>query len=134
MATKHRAAGEGHIRQRKDGRWEARLRYTDPIDGLPKRKHFYAETRGGVVRALQEAQRRLSRNESVQDERASLERYLTWWLQHVVAPSRKPKTTTGYAKVFESRIFPPEDRAHSARQTHNATDSNGARPPYARSN
>ena len=48
MATK-RVNGEGNIRKRKDGRWEATITISyDPITHKQIRKSFYGKTRGEV--------------------------------------------------------------------------------------
>ncbi|MHB8703722.1 MAG: tyrosine-type recombinase/integrase [Candidatus Tyrphobacter sp.] len=101
-----RGAGEGNIRERKDGRWEARLRYTDPVDGLAKRQHFYGRTRKEVTELLQEAQRRIALSEPVRDEGASLMDFLDWWLENVVQPSRREQTFASYSSIIDNRIAP----------------------------
>jgi integrase len=101
-----RKAGEGNIRQRKDGRWEARLRYVDPIDGLSKREHFYGRTQRDALLALQEAQRRIARSTPIRDDATPLADFLDWWLKNVVRPSRREQTYLSYESIVANRLEP----------------------------
>lgn len=105
MSRARRAAGEGNVRRRNDGRWEARVRYIDPVDGLAKREHFYGRTQRDVTLALQEAQRRIARSEPVRDEGTPLGEFLEWWLENVVEPSRRPNTHRSYKTTIEQQIL-----------------------------
>ena len=56
-----RANGEGSIRQRKDGIWEARITVgTNPGTGKPVRKSLYGKTQKEVRVKLQEAAKKVS--------------------------------------------------------------------------
>jgi integrase len=53
--TKRRAAGEGSIRKRSDGRWEGRYVAGHDENGKPIRKNVLGKTQAEVVRKLREA-------------------------------------------------------------------------------
>ncbi|HEU5343152.1 MAG TPA: site-specific integrase [Ktedonobacterales bacterium] len=75
--SKKRHNGEGSIRQRPDGLWEARLTLPDG-----RRKSFYDPSRQVVARRLSEALRDRDRGLPViGDERQTVEKYLTLWLE-----------------------------------------------------
>jgi hypothetical protein len=52
MAGKRRAHGEGNIRQRPDGRWEARITVGYNPNGTRRRKSVYGKTQAEVRREL----------------------------------------------------------------------------------
>jgi integrase len=84
---KKRGNNEGLVRQRSDGRWEARL-------SLPngKSKSFYGKTQREVMLKLAEARRELEQGASPDflGDKQTLEQYLLSWLdtiKHTVRPS-----------------------------------------------
>jgi hypothetical protein len=77
MAIKRRGNGEGTIRRRADGRWEAMVMLPDG-----KRKSLYARTRAEVQRELVAIRRSLDIGMPVRrDERQPLATYLADWLE-----------------------------------------------------
>lgn len=92
---KRRGSGEGSIRLRPDGRWEAR--YTLP-DG--KRRSIMGKTRTEVARKLTEALRDLDRGiVAPKDERQTLGAYLDSWLV-----TKKPTVEPGYWRRLEECV------------------------------
>lgn len=55
MPRKSRGNGEGTIRQRKDGKWEARITVATTVDGRAKQRSFYGKTRDDVANKLHDA-------------------------------------------------------------------------------
>ncbi len=95
MAIKRRGNGEGTIRRRVDGRWEAMVMLPDG-----KRKSLYARTRAEVQRELVAIRRSLDIGLPVRrDERQPLADYLTDWLERV-RPSVKPLTWQRYGELL----------------------------------
>src|SRR5690242_8922804 len=81
MVTRQRQSrkgnGEGTVRQRSDGLWEARLMLSDG-----RRKSFYGKTKGESLRKMRQAQHALDRGLPVlADERQTLGQYLPAWLE-----------------------------------------------------
>jgi integrase len=108
MATKKtgkRGNSEGSIRQRKDGRWEARLSYRD-INGISRRKSFFGQTQREVIAKLAEARQQNAKGIQPTDDRLTFGKYLAGWLEHVAAPRLKPKTTASYRHLVKKHIGP----------------------------
>lgn len=83
---KRRAHGEGSIRQRPDGRWEAR--YTEPETG--KRRSVYGDTQRSCRDALRAVLRRLEEGKPAQGSRETLRSFLLpadWNAEGLVFPS-----------------------------------------------
>jgi hypothetical protein len=90
MDRRHR--GLGGVYQRRDGRWEGRIR----TRGGPRRS-FYARTRRDVVRRLSEARWALGQGLAVSARTTSLRVYLQHWL--LVCRTRlRPMTLVTYSR------------------------------------
>jgi integrase len=94
-----RGPGEGSIRERKDGTFEARL----VVDG--KRLSFYGETRREVQQKLREAKRQAEQGKLIGQSRQTVAQYLEGWLTDHVSLSRRPKTIESYALNIQ-RLVP----------------------------
>lgn len=92
--SKTRGHGEGTVRKRGDGRWEARL-------GLPggKPKYFYGKTRREALQKLQEAHVERSLGRLSIERSDTVEVYLRSWLE-TKRPNIKPRT----AEIYELNI------------------------------
>jgi hypothetical protein len=86
---------EGNIRQRTDGRWEARVTL---VDG--RVKSYYARTRAEVRAKLTEALRAIDTGAPVvRDERLTVTRYLDDWLERK-RPDLRPRTLIRYRELL----------------------------------
>ena len=101
-----RDRGDGSIRQRKNGKFEARLRYIDPVTGLAERLSLYGDTRADVTAKLREAQLHLVRREQPQPEAVRLSDFLDRWLEDVVQPSQRDSTYRSYKIAVDLHIKP----------------------------
>ena len=82
MAGKRRAHGEGNIRQRPDGRWEARITVGHNPNGTRRRKSVYGKTQAEVRRELNKLASKLDAGEVIAITRAAkLVDFLTAWLE-----------------------------------------------------
>ena len=106
MPKGRRVAGEGSIRQRKDGIWRARLRFTDPITDLPNTVDLYGRTQAEVVDKLWLARQRIRRGDDAKPERVTLADYLAWWLENIAKPSVRPTTYRSYEGVIRNHLAP----------------------------
>lgn len=95
---KRNASGNGSIRQRSDGTWEARCY----VNG--KRKSFYAEKQTEVLKKMREAMKMQDDGLIFEPTRVSLSHWLDIWLEEYVKPSNKPLTYSTYKSSIDSRI------------------------------
>jgi integrase len=92
-----RGNGEGEIRLRPDGRWEARLRLGDG-----KRKSIFGKTRKEVQIKLDELKHNFNRGLPMQtDERQTLGEYLDDWIAKRKAEVDRGLITYGYWRRLE---------------------------------
>src|SRR5438045_3558764 len=91
-----RGHGEGMIRQRADGLWEARIDLGF-VDGKRKRKSIYGKTRREVADRLKtllvDQQKGLP---IATNERQTLAQYLEHWLSDVARPALRGSTFATY--------------------------------------
>jgi len=104
--NRRRGNGEGSIRQRSDGRWQASLRHRDPITGLAKRTYVYGSTRADVQDQLRMIQARLDKGKSARAERASVREFLEYWIDDVAKPSLRASTFRSYDGVVRNHLIP----------------------------
>lgn len=104
MAGK-RGDGEGTIRQRKDGLWEAAYSYRDASGNL-KRRSLYAKTQREVAEKLRAALRALDQGETVNTDRQTVAQFLDRWLEDVAKPAVRPKTYHSYAQLVRLHLAP----------------------------
>lgn len=92
------AKGNGSVRQRENGTWEARC----IIDG--KRKSFYGEKQGDVLKAMRAAQKAADDGVYFEPARVTLSKWLDMWLEEYVRPSVKPLTYSTYKSRIDTHI------------------------------
>src|SRR5215216_7935319 len=98
--TTRRGNGEGTIRQRADGRWEAQL-------SLPggKRKSVYGKTRKEARDALKVALKKLDDGVDLGAPGQTLEAFLESWLAESKSRVR-PKTHRTYQDLLRLHVIP----------------------------
>ena len=94
-----RNAGEGSIRQRSSGTWEARYRAADG-----RRRSVYGKTKREVTDRLRAAQRDTDSGLKPLDQRLSVEMYLRDWLEADVRPNSKPATHRTYERIVTTPV------------------------------
>jgi integrase len=99
MARARRGRGEGTIRQRPDGKWEARF----TVHGKPK--SVYAATKQEVIKRLDELRATAGIPLSSGAE-MKLGEYLDFWLRTIVKPKRRYQTYESYRHTVEKHIKP----------------------------
>ncbi len=101
MATKRRGHGEGSIKQRADGLWEARV-------SLPrgKRKSLYGKTRREAQDRLRAALRDLDAGLDLATGRQTVGQFMTQWLEDVARPAIRPSTYASYQSYVKLHIVP----------------------------
>ena len=100
MARK-RKAGDGTVRQRKDGRWEGRVVIGYDDNGYPKTKNVLAKTKKECVEKLQKLKEECGglKPEKVRPE-MPFGVWLTYWYENHSKPKIRPTTQ----ETYESRI------------------------------
>lgn len=74
-----RQKGEGSIRQRADGRWEARAVFNE--SGRSRRRSFFGRTAAEARKKMRDAMRHAEDNLPIPDGRLAVKTYLANWLQ-----------------------------------------------------
>lgn len=98
------AQGSGSIRQRPDGRWEARFTYTDEL-GQKKRASIYGDTQKECREKLTSALKSVDEGSYVKPQRFTVSQWLDEWLS-TYCGDLKPSTFSGYRSKIETRIKP----------------------------
>ena len=102
-----RASGEGSIRQRPNGTWEARITYVDPVTGRRRSHSVYAPTAELVRAKLDEVRDRIKAEAPVCDSSQTVGEWLAHWRATTLAASgRKQSTRTLYANLSRKHLEP----------------------------
>ncbi len=100
MATKARSAGEGTIRRRADGSWEARMR----TEG--RRVSFYGATKQEAQRKLFSARQARQDGQRQPDKRTTVTQVTERWLAAKQPPAIEPTTFRGYVAYVKHHVIP----------------------------
>ena len=115
MARK-RKAGDGTVRQRKDGRWEGRIVIGYDDNGYPKTKNVLAKTKKECVEKLQKLKEECGgrKPEKVRSEMPFGD-WLTYWYENHSKP-KDPPHHAGDLREPHPPAHHPGDRRHPAEQ------------------
>ena len=103
---KRRAKGEGTIRQRKDGTWEARfITGIDPGTGKYIRKSVYAKTQKEVRKKMTEATAALDNGDYKEPSKMTVGEWLDIWARDYLG-GVKPYTVVSYTQHIQNHIKP----------------------------
>lgn len=95
---KHNAKGNGSVRQREDGKWEARCY----ING--KRRSFYADKQADVLKRMREAMKMQDDGVFFEPTRVTMAQWLDTWLEEYVKPTNKPLSYSTYKSRINKHI------------------------------
>jgi integrase len=95
-----RANGEGSVRLRPDGRWEARYATEDG-----RRHSVFARTKLGAAQRLREDTTARDRGAHVASTRDTVEGFLQSWLEGA-RPSLRPMTFQSYESIIRTQLAP----------------------------
>ena len=106
MARK-RKAGDGTVRQRKDGRWEGRIVIGYDDNGYPKTKNVLAKTKKECLGKLQKLKEDYGglKPEKVRPEMPFGD-WLTYWYENHSKPKIRPTTQETYESRIRLHIIP----------------------------
>lgn len=135
MAKKN-ANNSGTIRQRPDGRWEARVTIgTNPATGKPKRKSIYGATQKEVKQKMTALLSQLDNGTYTEPSKLIVSQWFDEWLTTFVKPTLKPLTVETYEKHIRNHINPNigglklnEVRGTHVQNIYNKMLSNGSSP------
>jgi hypothetical protein len=100
-----RGKGEGSIRKRKDGRWEAALSVGYTPKGNPKRVSVYGKTRKEVSDKLFHLGSKFGKGLPANPDKITVFEFLNQWLEDK-SDTKKPTTVAGYRNAVEKHIVP----------------------------
>jgi integrase len=103
--NRRRAPGEGLVRQRADGRWEARIDL-GWMNGKRVRRPYYARTQAEVLDKLAKARVSLKLGMPVAVNRQTVAEYLDRWLNDSAKLRIKPRTYDRFAELIRIHINP----------------------------
>lgn len=105
--TTRNAAGGGSIRQRPDGRWEARITIgTNPGTGKPIRRSIYADTQKEARQQMTAILRELDRGTYQTPNKITVSEWMSEWLTTFCAGKVKPLTYHSYGAIIKNHINP----------------------------
>lgn len=100
-----RGRGEGSVRRRADGRWEARI-WVELPTGARVRRSVFAATQREAQSAALEARDRTARGLPAAPEQLTVGEWLDRWLADVVRPRARPATLTSYENSVRTHLRP----------------------------
>lgn len=99
--------GASSIYRGKDGKWHGRVTMGVRDDGRPDRRHVQGQTEAEVTTKVRKLERARDDGRKVGTARAwTVEKWLTHWLDHIAAPSVRPKTLAGYRTAVHHHLNP----------------------------
>jgi integrase len=102
-----RSNGEGTVYQRSDGRYEARLTWTDAETGARRSKSFYGATRAEATRKMKAGSARVEGGKPITDARTPLATWIEEWSATALENSdRKPATKHIYRSLARIHLAP----------------------------
>ena len=103
--SRRRAPGEGSVRKRKDGRWEASLTVGHTARGNPKRRFVYARTRTKVIAKLEELRGEAAAGGVILPDSLTVAAFLERWLEGKERSCR-PSTAANYRATLDRFVLP----------------------------
>jgi integrase len=88
-----RANGEGTVRQRANGGWEARLTFSDTDTGRVERMSFYAPTAKAARAKMKAARERVEEGKPPKDASSTVGDWLKHWRATTLAASDRKEST-----------------------------------------
>lgn len=103
---KVRGQGEGNIRQRKDGTWEARYSLGVDSRGKPIRKSIYSKSRTELSKRLTKILNDINMNTYIDPSKVTVEEWIETWLRDYKENSVSTKTFNSYKQQLDLYIIP----------------------------
>lgn len=101
------ASGAGSIRQRPDGRWEARISAgANPATGKPVWRSVYGDTQAAVRKEMTAILRELDKGTYQTPSKMKVREWLTVWMETYCKNKVKPLTYSSYEGIIKRHIIP----------------------------
>lgn len=104
MANKRRPQGDGTIRKRSDGRWEARIIIGHKNDGSSMYKSAFAKTQKSALKELHQLIELYRDVDLTEDCRMTLGEWIDKWLDEYMMFTLRESTIEGYRCMAEHQI------------------------------
>ena len=106
MANKRRPQGDGTIRKRSDGRWEARLVIGHKKDGSPMYKSVFAKTQKQALKLLHTALETYRDVDLTEESRITLGEWLDKWMDEYMMFTLRESTLESYSCLIRNQVKP----------------------------
>lgn len=106
MANKRRPQGDGTIRKRSDGRWEARIIVGHKNDGSPMYKSAFAKTQKSALKELHQLIELYRDVDLTEDCRMTLGEWLDKWLDEYMIFTIRESTLDSYRAMVKNQVKP----------------------------
>ena len=106
MANKRRPQGDGTIRKRSDGRWEARLVIGHKKDGSPMYKSIFAKTQKQALKLLHTALETYRDVDLTEESRITLGEWLDKWMDEYMMFTLRESTLESYGCLIRNQVKP----------------------------
>ncbi len=104
MANKRRPQGDGTIRKRSDGRWEARIIIGHKNDGSPMYKSAFAKTQKSALKQLHQLLDLYRDVDLTEDCRMTLGEWMDKWLDEYMIFTVRESTLDSYRCLTENQV------------------------------
>lgn len=104
--AKRRKSGEGTVRQRKDGRWEARVVVSYDEKGLPKTKNVTAKTKTECLEKLEKLKAEIGATVKKCKPDMTFGEWMDFWYQTYCKNTLKEYTQATYEQRIYKQIIP----------------------------
>lgn len=123
--AKRRPQGDGTIRKRNDGRWEARIIIGHKNDGSPMYKSAFTKTQKSALKQLHQLIDLYRDVDLTEDSRMTLGEWLDKWLDEYMIFTIRESTLDSYRAMVKNQVKPfigsnaelPLIRFHDLRHT-----------------
>ncbi len=104
MSNKRRPQGDGTIRKRKDGRWEARIIIGHKNDGSPMYKSVFAKTQKSALKELHKLIELYRDVDLTEDCRMTLGEWMDKWLDEYMIFAIRESTLDSYRNITKNQV------------------------------
>ena len=104
--AKRRPQGDGTIRKRNDGRWEARIIIGHKNDGSPMYKSAFAKTQKSALKQLHQLIDLYRDVDLTEDSRMTLGEWLDKWLDEYMIFTIRESTLDSYRAMVKNQVKP----------------------------